>query len=305
MSKMIDLTGRVFGKLTVVRAVGSNKCGQKLWECTCECGGTTVSAASSLLRGTSRSCGCLAHPIKDMIGQKFGKLTVIDRAEKKPGSKKRAAWWLCRCDCGRETTVDGSSLRSGNTQSCGDCSWGSYEFTASGVIGHFADDTVMQIDYSDYPQVRKHRWWIDRSSGYFITSIDSHLIALHNFLMPAPEGMVCDHINRDKHDNRRRNLRYATPQENSRNRSKARNNTTGFIGVCWHIRKKKYVAQIKVDNRTINLGCFDSAEEAARVRDRAALFYFGEFASLNFGGDGNGAADTQAGAGLYAANIAV
>lgn len=305
MSKMIDLTNRVFGKLTVIRPVGSNKCGQKLWECTCECGNTTVTSSSNLIKGRTRSCGCLAHMVNDLTGRRFGKLTVLRQTEKKAGIKKRSAYWLCKCDCGREKAVDSNSLITGNTKTCGNCSWGTYEFTPDHVIGHFKNGETLLFDYTDYKLISGYRWWIDKGSGYFITNINGRLSYLHRMLMPDRENYVCDHINRDKHDNRRSNLRYATPQQNSRNRSIARNNTSGFIGVCWHIRQKKYVAAVKVDGRTINLGQFESAEEAARVRDEAALFYHGRFANLNFGGENSESEDSRTGAVLHASNIAV
>jgi len=302
---MNDLTGRKFGKLTAIKPVGHNSCGQILWECACECGGTSVSASSNLLRGTTRSCGCLAHLVKDLTGRKFGKLTVIRQVEKKVETKNRCASWLCRCECGRETTVDSNALVTGNTKSCGDCSWGTYEFTADCVIGHFENDETFLLDFCDYHVVRGYRWWVDKSSGYFVTNVNGRLAYLHRMLMPDCVGLICDHINRDKHDNRRVNLRYATPKENSRNRSLARNNTSGYIGVSWHIRQKKWVAAIKADNRAINLGSFDTAEEAARARDKAALLCHGDFAHLNFGGDQNETRDTRSGEELYAADIAV
>lgn len=302
---MKDLTGCVFGKLTAIRPVGSNKCGQKLWECLCECGGSTVAASSSLLCGKTRSCGCLSHRVNDLTGKRFGQLTVICQTKKKTNSVNRSSYWLCRCDCGREIAVYANALISGNTKTCGNCSWGSYEFLPEYVMGHFVNGKTFLIDYADYKKVSGYRWWVDKSSGYFVTSIDGRITYLHHMLMPNKEGFVCDHINRNKMDNRRANLRYATLQQNSRNRSIGRNNTTGFIGVCWHVRKKKFVAAIKVNNRTINLGQFDTAEEAARVRDQAALLHFGRFASLNFRGESIETGDPQAGAVLYAADIAV
>src|SRR5579872_4324171 len=59
-------------------------------------------------------------PVKDVLGERFGKLTVIERAPRTPASTN--ARWLCRCDCGKETFATGTSLRGGRTKSCG-CVW--------------------------------------------------------------------------------------------------------------------------------------------------------------------------------------
>lgn len=287
MSKPLNLQGQRFGLLTALHIVGKNACGQLLWACACDCGGTAVSAASSLNRGTTKSCGCLAHTARDLTGRRYGKLTAVQRVEKDASTKrvKRSARWLCTCDCGREMVTDASALVSGNTKSCGNCSWGRYEESGNHIIGYFEDGHSFLIDRCDYGEAKKHRWWVDKGSGYFVTSVGGLLQYLHRLIMPDREGLVCDHRNRDKSDNRRENLRYATKKENAQNRSMGRNNTSGYIGVCWHIRQNKYVAAIKVNNRTINLGAYHSAVEAARVRDKAALFYFGSFANLNLGGD--------------------
>ena len=300
MSQALDLAGKKFGKLTAIQVVGRNKCGQNLWECRCECGGSAVTTASYLRNGHTQSCGCLHHYAKDLAGRKFGKLLAIRRVEKKAGVKNTSAYWLCRCECGRETIVSANSLSTGNTSSCGNCSWGTYDLMKDYVIGHFENGATMLIDYADYPLVKKYRWRVEKSNGYFATTIDGKAVLLHRMLLPDIPGLVCDHINRNKLDNRRCNLRYATPQENSRNRKKARNNTTGFIGVCWHVRNKKYVAQIKVDGKIHNLGQFKTSEEAARARDKAALFFFGKFANLNFKGDTDGSYNSSAGTEVHA-----
>lgn len=105
----VDLTGRRFGKLTVVSYAGSS-----YWDCKCECGRETTVLGARLLDGQTKSCGCLRHvpySLNDLTGMRFGKLVVRDYMG---GSK-----WLCDCDCGRETVVATHALSSGGTKSCG------------------------------------------------------------------------------------------------------------------------------------------------------------------------------------------
>ena len=113
MAKIRDLTGQVFGKLTVVNFAGIGNSRKAMWLCRCECGNEKTVVGSSLTSGLTKSCGCIN--IKDLSGQTFGKLTVVSLA----GSSNRRAMWLCKCECGNEKTVVGDSLTSGSTKSCG------------------------------------------------------------------------------------------------------------------------------------------------------------------------------------------
>ena len=110
-----DLTGQRFGRLTVLhRLEGAGG----IWRCRCDCGKETDVRATLLLRGDTTSCGCArkGRGMKDIAGQRFGRLTALHRLEKKSGS---SYLWHCRCDCGRETDVRLSSLLHGDTTSCG------------------------------------------------------------------------------------------------------------------------------------------------------------------------------------------
>lgn len=91
-----------------------------------------------------------------------------------------------------------------------------------------------------------------------------------------------DHKNRDSLDCRRENLRPATPSQNSANRSRQSNNTSGFKGVSFRRRAGKWRADIKVHGKQRSIGLFSDPVEAARAYDEAAKKTFGEFASLNF-----------------------
>lgn len=82
-----------------------------------------------------------------------------------------------------------------------------------------------------------------------------------------------DHINGQKTDNRIENLRECSDAQNQQNRGKQANNTSGVQGVCWHKQAKKWHARIEVDGKRINLGLFDTVDEAAQARAAAKAQY--------------------------------
>ena len=83
MSRVVDLTGQRFGRLTAIERVNANAQGNAQWRCICDCGKETVVPIYSLEKGITKSCGCLRHKpavnAKDFTGQKFGMLTAIER----------------------------------------------------------------------------------------------------------------------------------------------------------------------------------------------------------------------------------
>jgi hypothetical protein len=105
---------------------------------------------------------------------------------------------------------------------------------------------------------------------------------MHRVVIGAPDGVKVDHINGDGLDNQRHNIRKCTQSENSRNRRLSVNNKSGFKGVTWVPKRKKYEVNIGVKGKRKFLGYFSSAEEGARVYDNAAKKYHGKFAHLNF-----------------------
>jgi hypothetical protein len=136
MDRMDLLAGRRFGKLTALER--AERSGVKTtWRCRCDCGKIIAVRTVHLRSGHTQFCGCLYFKAAraqhdrttavfeakkqerlkrlDLTGQVFGKLTVLEQSENKGA---RTAW-RCRCDCGRIVTVVTTSLRSGNTKSCG------------------------------------------------------------------------------------------------------------------------------------------------------------------------------------------
>lgn len=130
------------------------------------------------------------------------------------------------------------------------------------------------------------RWtWRLNSEGYAARSqtLDGkkRTIYMHRALLDPPSGLVVDHINHDPLDNRRANLRLATPSQNNAN-SARRENRTGYRGVYPHRQSGRYVAQISVAGRIKSLGLHDTPEAAALAYDRAATQTRIAFARLNF-----------------------
>lgn len=123
---MIDLTGQTFGRLTVLKRDTEKKAAAVYWICQCECGKIKSIRGSSLTTKNkpTRSCGCLAkenHAIdtSSLIGQQFGRLTVLKRNLDVPYGKKYESQWYCQCSCGNIVSVRYSALVHQKTRSCG------------------------------------------------------------------------------------------------------------------------------------------------------------------------------------------
>jgi len=122
MPALIDITGKRFGKLTIMKRSGTYRGGATLWDAYCDCGNIITVAKNNLMTGNTKSCGCLVHKQAynniNRAGQRYGMLTVIRR--EKSMDKRRSAW-LCRCDCGNEKIIKSASLKTsfGGVKSCG------------------------------------------------------------------------------------------------------------------------------------------------------------------------------------------
>lgn len=113
----IDHTNERFGRLVAIQHLSGGK-----YLCKCDCGNIVEVETTNLTSGNTQSCGCLQKDrtsealLKSLIGQRFGKLVVIEKAD---NNKFGHVCWKCQCDCGGITIVDATNLRNGNTSSCG------------------------------------------------------------------------------------------------------------------------------------------------------------------------------------------
>lgn len=119
--KTTDITGKTFGKLTVIRQMPERIHKNTVWECKCECRNICYVTKGHLTSGHTKSCGCLskrpeAKNTNDLTGKTFGKLRVIEKTKKRSGSN---TVWKCKCECGNICYVSSQSLINGKTKSCG------------------------------------------------------------------------------------------------------------------------------------------------------------------------------------------
>lgn len=210
----------------------------------------------------------------NLINMAFGDWTVIGDCERIEGKHSKM---LCKCKCGTVRAVDLYSLTHNGTKSCGQCNTYLDEGTHMRCV--MKNGASFIFDKQDYPLISKFTWSTAR--GYIRTLIRGKTVALHRLLMNPQSNMQVDHINHDKTDNRRCNLRLASHAENQRNRGIRSNNSTGYKGVCYVARDDNYVAYINVDGCRSYLGTFKTAQEAANAYDSAAEKMHGRFACKN------------------------
>lgn len=137
------------------------------------------------------------------------------------------------------------------------------------------------VDDIDYDTLSKYSWYTN-ICGYAVRNSYADgkhsTIIMHRVVMDATKGLEVDHINGDKLDNRRDNLRICTRSENQCNVGKRTHNTSGFKGVNWYPKYQKFRAYIGVNSKWKHLGYYTTAEEASAVYQSAAKLLHGTFA---------------------------
>lgn len=142
-------------------------------------------------------------------------------------------------------------------------------------VGYDSKGEKFYFSKEDFWLIRGYTWNVNTSSGYVLNGKTG--IRMHRLIMNAKQGEEVDHINLNKADNRRNNLRFVTHQENNFNKSCYENSTTKIKGVYWSKRLQKWYAKINYNYKSIHLGVFDSIENAISARKVAEERYFKEF----------------------------
>jgi hypothetical protein len=136
------------------------------------------------------------------------------------------------------------------------------------------------VDAADYERLSKYNWRLQ--NGYAARQEKSKMIYLHREIMRPPEGLIVDHINHNKLDDCRINLRVCTRRENILNQGKKCNSSSRFKGLEYCRRRNRWYVRIRFRGGRLWVGSFTDEVEAAHAYDCKAVELFGEFAHLNF-----------------------
>lgn len=136
------------------------------------------------------------------------------------------------------------------------------------IVYNRKDNREMLFDADDFDKVNQHTWCIAKfgKAEYIETVVEKKVILVHRMILNAPKDKEVDHINGNKLDNRKSNLRLATSQINKHNYTKAK-------GYSWCKRDKRFKARIVINYKTINLGDYKTEDEARKAYLEAKAIY--------------------------------
>ncbi|MCL2925329.1 MAG: hypothetical protein MGF17_12115 [Trichodesmium sp. MAG_R04] len=142
---------------------------------------------------------------------------------------------------------------------------------------------IVIVDEQDYQELSQHKWYlIDGFAARTIKKNDKRTtIYMHRVIMDAPMGISVYHINHNKLDNQRENLRLVKGSARMHRRPSVKHSSK-YRGVYWCKDKCKWIAEIKVYKKQIRLGRFEVEKDAAVAYDEAARKYYGSLARTNF-----------------------
>lgn len=261
-----DITGMRSGKLVAIEPTDRRVNGSVIWKCQCDCGKITYQPAFKISGGIVKSCGCArgGNHIKDLTGQRFGRLVALERLPEKSGS---SYLWRCQCDCGNFVNVSASALIAGNKKSCGCLK------TIKGKM-RFIDITgqkfgrLTALEPTD-KRVGGSVVWKCRCDCGNETEVSYNSLVQGNVqscgcLKSESEGPA-------------KYLHYidGTCVENLKLQKLRRDNKSGCTGVSAY--RGKWRAVITFKGKTYFLGNFEDKEEAIRIRKEAEKNLFGSF----------------------------
>lgn len=273
--------GSVLGCYTVLAVLPSGTKTPK-YRVRCECGDEHVITHHTLISRPSHCKNCCEHPEREKwraarhswVGQIINGWRIITEEGR---DSANATQYLCECvNCGNREVSTIYKLQNLKGTRCIKCP-PDYGFiiengAAKGVLP--SGDEFL-VDESDIPLVNSVHWYINE--GYlFNQTKEFGKRRLHRMILGLPKGdrRVVDHINRNKLDNRRSNLRIVEQGDNCRNKSLRKDNRTGFVGVHRDTGKNSFYASIGHKKRTVRIGVSENPVYCAQLYNIAAITLF-------------------------------
>lgn len=140
----------------------------------------------------------------------------------------------------------------------------------------------IMVDDEDFDFLSRFNWQADPYNSVSTHGdINTPRTLIHRLIMKPPKGVEIDHIDGNRLNNQKSNLRFATSAQNKINRGPRKDNKSGYKGVSWHKQRNCWTARIMVDGFYKHLGLFKDIKEAAQAYDYNAIKYHGEYAWLN------------------------
>lgn len=218
------------------------------------------------------------------------KLTVLEQTDDYiTPNGNRYAQYLCKCNCEANSifAARASEIKSGRIKTCG-CNpyrnsvqrkHNKYDLSGYYGIGWTTNtNKEFYFDLEDYDKIKDY-CWLENPYGYIVSSTIKPTPLMHRIVMNAVDGKIkVDHINHNRADNRKFNLRKVTQRENRRNTSISKSNTSGIIGVSWRKEINKWQAYIGINDKHLYLGSFANKQDAIRCRLEAEAKYGGKYA---------------------------
>lgn len=142
---------------------------------------------------------------------------------------------------------------------------------------------VSVVDDDEFDRINQHKWHAQRykQTYYAATKIDGNIVRMHRFILNvANPSIQVDHRNRNGLDNQKQNLRLCSQSDNNKNKTKKKNATSKYLGVC-RGQNGRWQAGITINYKRKYLGNFSNEKDAALAYNEAAKKYHGKFANLN------------------------
>lgn len=276
------IIGREYGWLTVLGPAEKDATGHLRWNVRCRCGKKYSVPTGRLSKENCKCRDCAAPSGRKRLSFPGDIINGFEILSESGKNRHGAILFKCRClKCGSISTHARGELTVRKGNGCRNCP-PEYHFRIEGSAAHgeLPDGTGFTVDAELIDEVRKYNWF--RNSKGYIQRGNRGLpkMMIHWFVMDmeSATGFPIDHVNRDKTDCRRDNLRIVTALQNSMNHSRLSTNRSGYTGVFWNKRKKRWTSFIYASGRHIYFGHFTDKESAAQCYNYACELLRGEYA---------------------------